>query len=1815
MANISETELQRRLRDLEKGTSDSGSSTYVRDVDPYGTGYKAGDAWYNSATSNLWLFSTVWGLTFDKIHIRYADEVLNISTAGIASSQADITGFSEDPFTSGGVQKKWRGTLLGPVQASTDSTDYTWALTAGEDGYTPVKGTDYDDGISGNNIRVEYSTDGTTWVTTQVSGVVYLYIRTAQDTNNDGVYIAGLASKFVPEKGVEYDDGGTVAQLTIYKRSSTALSTPTGGQYNFGTHTLTAPTGWTSSIPTGTSPVYSSVTLANIIGNTGTDTTLTWSSPEITISDGAAGRSVYTTNVFLRQATAPGTPVTDTGSFAFGTNVLTVPTGSPSTEVWLKGMPSGTDPLYASEATFSVLGDTGTDSTVDWGTPRVVAQDGVTGLDGISTYLFSVFQRSATALTTAPTTGSYNFTTNTPTAPTGWYVEVPSGTDPLYVTTTLASTTGPTGSDSTLTWSTPVILAQDGYTPVQGVDYYDGTGIYISYIFITGTTAPTAPTTGSFDGTTETIPTGWQDDPYVTAGSITYVSKRTYTQTLVNGVASTTWTDTTWSTPSKFYEKGDDGSSYTGTTEYYKLTSSTTAPTIASGSWLTSPQFPTSSNQYLWNYNVNTRTIGNDINSPVSLVTQYVEDGVGISSIGEEYAQSSSGTSAPTSWGTYANALPLSDTSPYLWNKTTTTYTDSTTTSTSTIIAIKGIDADALTVSASTVGGVTTLTFSDGTTATVDDGATGTASGVKIIYASDASGTGASFTQGSLKYANYYEWTVTAPTSVPTGLTYTLFIGEDGDNAGVLPIYADDATGTGASLTDSTKDYVNFYEWTVAAPTTIPTGLTYVKFIGTDGVSYTGTAEYYKLTNTSTAPGRYSSGTVIDTGWSTTPSYPTSANNYLWNFNRNSKSNSTFDDSAVSLITQYVVDGAAGRGISGITEKYQLGTSASTAPTGTWQTTLSGAGSISASNPYLWNQTTIAYSDSSTSTVVVTLIAAKGDEGYTPVKGTDYNDGKGTYISYIFKTVTTGTTAPTAPTTGSYNGTTETVPTGWQGDPLITAGSVTYVSKRTYIQTLVNGVASTTWTPTPSTWSTPSNFYKEGYTPVKDTDYFDGTSSYLHIKYSDNGTSFTPNLGEDLGGWIGTLVDSTIADSTTFADYAWNKIVPSFERYYTTTAGLASEIGDPTTPGSGVTWTAATGAVPSTAYWIADRYTINSVTSDWQIYPVQAKDGGIPFVKYSLLSTTAPTLGDSVWITHAILAVEAWTGRDYTNQKEFGYGTVVVIDYNNSVTLSGRYVRLANGSDSWVAPGSFFDGDLIVDGTIAAAHIQAASIDSNKLVITGTNPVSGVLTPAYLGADSAGSAATAESNAVTTAGTNADTKVAVVTTNIYATGTTTIDGGKLAADTITAASIAANTITADQIAAGTITANEITVNDRIDFSEDSSGLAFSKTSLADSTVGGYYGRGQDRDGNSIVGMSISSADSSFTVDSSGTLAMVGVKLYTGTPGTPTAFTSVTTTATYPISASSPTINILLIGAGGGGAGNAQNAGAGSAGVSTIIKVRNSSNQVLYVRNGTDGSSASDVVTTATSGFTIQQFTAAGGAGGVNFGANNVGYTGGTGGSSSKGTGGYGSGANYNSPATPATGSGNGAGGGGAGSPYVQGTTAGYGGDAGTELTITGYVPPNGASNIIVTIGAGGAGGPQSTSSGGQVGAAGSTGYVSVADPTSGGDIVDLASISDKFTWPVNPTYSQTSTLSNQVNRSQTEVNLGSGGAGWYHIQNISGYGGKLQNVLTTTGAVNSPNIVLAYPVLFYCTGTPRLQSTEDGNTYYRICTVKWLKLS
>lgn len=101
------------------------------------------------------------------------------------------------------------------------------------------------------------------------------------------------------------------------------------------------------------------------------------------------------------------------------------------------------------------------------------------------------------------------------------------------------------------------------------------------------------------------------------------------------------------------------------------------------------------------------------------------------------------------------------------------------------------------------------------------------------------------------------------------------------------------------------------------------------------------------------------------------------------------------------------------------------------------------------------------------------------------------------------------------------------------GNPMTTAPTST---------TKYMGVASTTSSTAPTSYSAYT------WTLIKGADGqngspgqpgADGKSSYLHIKYSDDGTTFTANNGETVGRYRGELVDNTEADSTNFDDYTW----------------------------------------------------------------------------------------------------------------------------------------------------------------------------------------------------------------------------------------------------------------------------------------------------------------------------------------------------------------------------------------------------------------------------------------------------------------------------------------------------------------------------------------------------------------------------------------------------------------------------------------------------------------------------------------------------
>lgn len=89
--------------------------------------------------------------------------------------------------------------------------------------------------------------------------------------------------------GAAGSDGDSVVVLKIYIRALSTPSTPSGGSYDFSTHTLTAPASWSSGVPAGSDPCYVSNGTASVNGTTGTDSSITWSSPVLAFQNGADG--------------------------------------------------------------------------------------------------------------------------------------------------------------------------------------------------------------------------------------------------------------------------------------------------------------------------------------------------------------------------------------------------------------------------------------------------------------------------------------------------------------------------------------------------------------------------------------------------------------------------------------------------------------------------------------------------------------------------------------------------------------------------------------------------------------------------------------------------------------------------------------------------------------------------------------------------------------------------------------------------------------------------------------------------------------------------------------------------------------------------------------------------------------------------------------------------------------------------------------------------------------------------------------------------------------------------------------------------------------------------------------------------------------------------------------------------------------------------------------------------------------------------------------------------------------------------------------
>lgn len=130
------------------------------------------------------------------------------------------------------------------------------------------------------------------------------------------------------------------------------------------------------------------------------------------------------------------------------------------------------------------------------------------------------------------------------------------------------------------------------------------------------------------------------------------------------------------------------------------------------------------------------------------------------------------------------------------------------------------------------------------------------------------------------------------------------------------------------------------------------------------------------------------SATTAPTGtWNTSP-VATTTGQYLWTrtivtYTDNTTSTS-YSVAAHGATGQTGQTGATGKGVKSSAVTYQVGTSATSAPTGTWSSTIV---STTAAGQYLWTKTVITYTDDTTTTSY--SIAAHGAKGAQGNAGAD----------------------------------------------------------------------------------------------------------------------------------------------------------------------------------------------------------------------------------------------------------------------------------------------------------------------------------------------------------------------------------------------------------------------------------------------------------------------------------------------------------------------------------------------------------------------------------------------------------------------------------------------------------------------------------------------------------------------------------------------------------------------------------------------------------------------------------------------------------
>lgn len=588
------------------------------------------------------------------------------------------------------------------------------------------------------------------WYEEIPSGTAPIFVTAAtasSNTSNDSIPYSEWATPVILAQngqngqdgapGTDGTNGLNTASIFLYKRAATdtGLTKPTANlTYTFATGEISGNlAGWSRTIPASDgNPCFS--IQATAVSSEATDTILPseWSSIVKLVEDGAPGKDgtdgtdgtngLNTAIVYLykRSLSAATINWSQTLTYSFTTNKLqSVPTG------WHESIPDGTDPIYMTAATASSITLTDTITKDEWAAPILLAKNGTDGQDGkpgdpgtsgSSAATVFLYKRGANSSSiTKPTTNlTYTFKTGILSGTlSGWSQTIPgSDGNPCFMIQATAIGTGNTDIIVPSEWSEIIKLVEDGAPGQNGTDGKDGTdgtnGVNTAIVYLYKRSATTATinwtTTLTYNFTTKkltTIPTGWSStipsgtDPlYVTAA------------TAASAENTDTITPDEWATPVILAQNGQDGSdgtdgvSITAVLNYYLATNVSTGVTRQTDGWTEDVQTISSDKPYLWNYEeVKYSNTLSTYTDPCIIGTYGTQGeqgsaGVGITSIVEYYALSTTTTRPTTGWST---DLPSMDaTNRYLWNYSVITYTNGNTSGSVTDALIIGVYGDSV---------------------------------------------------------------------------------------------------------------------------------------------------------------------------------------------------------------------------------------------------------------------------------------------------------------------------------------------------------------------------------------------------------------------------------------------------------------------------------------------------------------------------------------------------------------------------------------------------------------------------------------------------------------------------------------------------------------------------------------------------------------------------------------------------------------------------------------------------------------------------------------------------------------------------------------------------------------------------------------------------------------------------------------------------------------------------------------------------------------------------------------------------------------